>query len=214
MNLPEVELFVMPGCPVCPQMERLFRQLQQEGLLERLEIIDITQNPQRAQQLGIRSAPSYLINGVLFSGMKPRSEIEALMKQNPTEKWRSLLSEELAEGGMEVARQAVLEHEAAREALFDLLEDAQTPLVVRIGLSAILEEMAEQGLLEAYQSRLQRLVRHEDERIALDGLYYLSMLHTPEASETLTHIAENPQHPLHGQARELLQEQAESEPLH
>jgi len=36
----------------------------------------------------------------------------------------------------------------AREALFDLLEDAQTPLVVRIGLSAILEELAEQGQLE------------------------------------------------------------------
>jgi hypothetical protein len=40
------------------------------------------------------------------------------------------------------------------------------------------------------------------------------MLHTPEASETLSRIADDPQHPLHEQARELLQEQAESGSLH
>ena len=214
MNSHEVELFVMPGCPICPQMERLFKQLHEEGKLDRLEVVDITRQPERAQQLGIRSAPSYLINGVLFSGMKQRSEIEQLLQQNEGEKWRSLLSEELTEGGMETARKAVLENEAARQALFDLLEDEETPLVVRIGLSAIIEELAEQGLLEAYQSRLQQLAQHPEQRIALDGLYYLSMLHSPEAIETLSRIAEDDSHPLHEQARELMQEQAASDSLH
>ena len=214
MNQRKIELFVMPGCPICPQMERLFRQLQQEGELDELEIIDITRNPERASQLGIRSAPSYLVNGVLFSGLKQRSEIEQLLGQNESEKWRSLLGEELSEGGMQAAREAVLEHEAAREALFDLLDDPETPLVVRIGLSAIIEELAERGLLEAYQPRLLKLAQHEDERIALDGLYYLSMLHTPEAIQTLSRIAGDDAHPLQQQAKELLQEQAESGSLH
>ncbi len=214
MNERKIELFVMPGCPICPQMERLFRQLEEEGLLDQLEVVDITREPERAQALGIRSAPSYLVNGVLFSGLKQRSEIEQLLGQNEGEKWRSLLGEELSEGGMQAAREAVLEHEAAREALFDLLDDPETPLVVRIGLSAIIEELAERGLLEAYQPRLLKLAQHEDERIALDGLYYLSMLHTPEAMQTLSRIAEDDTHPLQQQAKELLQEQAESGALH
>jgi predicted thioredoxin/glutaredoxin len=214
MSERRIELFVMPGCPICPQMERLFRQLQQEGLLDELEIIDITQHPQRAQELGIRSAPSYLVNGVLFSGLKHRPEIEQLLQQGAGGNWRSLLSEELSEGGMETARKAVLEHEAARDALFDLLEDADTPLVVRIGLSAIIEELAERGLLEAHLPRLLKLAQSDDERIALDGLYYLSMLKAPQAVQTLSKIAESAGHPLQQQARELLQEQAESASLH
>lgn len=214
MNPNRIELFVMPGCPICPQMERLFTQLRDEGLLGELEIIDISQHPDRARELGIRSAPSYLVNGVLFSGLKQRGEIEQLLEQNEAGKWRSLLSEELAEGGMERAREAVLEEEAAREALFDLLEDPETPLVVRIGLSAIIEELAERGLLEEHEPRLLQLAGHEDERIALDGLYYLSMLHTPNATETLTRIAADEEHPLRQQARELIEEQAESSSLH
>ncbi len=214
MNSHEVELFVMPGCPICPQMERLFRQLHEEGKLERLQVIDITKQPDRAQQLGIRSAPSYLINGVLFSGLKQRGEIERLLQQNQGEQWRSLLSEELAEGGMEAARQAVFGNEAARHALFDLLEDEETPLVVRIGLSAIIEDLATEGLLETDQSRLLKLAQHPDQRIALDGLYYLSLLHSPEAIEALSRVADDETHPLHEQARELLQEQAASDRLH
>ncbi len=214
MSQNRIELFVMPGCPICPQMERLFRQMKEEGQLDELDIVDISQHPERAQELGIRSAPSYLVNGVLFSGLKQRGEIEQLLQQNGSGKWRSLLSEELAEGGMERAREAVLEQEAAREALFDLLDDPETPLVVRIGLSAIIEELAERGLLEAHEPRLLQLARHEDERIALDALYYLSMLHTPQATETLSRIAADENHPLRQQARELLEEQAESSSLH
>ncbi len=214
MNQRKIELFVMPGCPICPQMERLFRQLQQEGKLDELEIVDIARNPERASELGIRSAPSYLVNGVLFSGLKRRSEIEQLLGQDEGGKWRSLLVEELSEGGMQTAREAVLEHEAARQALFDLLGDAETSLVVRIGLSAIIEELAERGLLEAYQPRLLQLAQHDDERIALDGLYYLSMLKTPEAIEALSRVAADETHPLRQQAGELLQERDASGSLH
>ena len=214
MTSRRIELFVMPGCPVCPQMERLFEQLKQDGQIDELEVIDITRSPERASALGVRSAPSYLVNGALFSGLKTRKDIEDLLQQSTGGKWRSLLSEELSEGGMEAAREAVLKEQAAREALFDLLEDPETPLVVRIGLSAIIEELAEQGSLEPYLPRLLALLDNPDQRIALDGLYYLSMLQAPEAVQALSQIADDDRHPLQQQARELLQEQADSASLH
>ena len=66
----------MPGCAICPQMERLFEEMHKNGAIDELEVLDVTEHPELAQQHNIRSVPFYLINGVAFSGLKTRQEID------------------------------------------------------------------------------------------------------------------------------------------
>lgn len=204
----------MPGCSVCPQMERLFEELHEQGGIEELEVLDVTRHPELAQKYNIKSVPFYLVNGIAFNGLKTREEIVDLLQQDDSQKWTSLIRAELEDGQLELINNYIQQHAAAREAMMELLADKDTELVVRIGLTAIIESLAEGDLLESLEERFIQLTQHNDERIALDALYYLSLLSSPSSLAALTKIARNGKPGLREDARELLAESMSDRVLH
>ncbi len=210
----EVSLFVMPGCSVCPHMERLFADMHKKGAIEGLQILDVTQHPELADKHNIRSVPFYLINGVAFSGLKSKQEIDRLIQQGVQQNWGELLKQELREGQLEAAEKIVLGNPPARDAMLQLLSETETELVVRIGLTAIIESLASGSLLAPYEAEFIKLAAHKDERIAVDALYYLSLLDSPAALEVLTDIAKSARPGLTEHARELLEESISNQVLH
>lgn len=210
----KISLFVMPGCNMCPQMERLFHDLHQQGAIHELQIVDVTTHPELAEKYHIKSVPFYLINGIAFNGVKTYTEIKKLLQQNDFQKWISLIRGELVDGQLETVERYVKQHEAAGEAMMHLLADKDTELVVRIGLTAIIESMVEGSLLQPYEDKLIQLATHDDERIALDALYYLSLLSTPASLQALSDIAKNGKHSLREDALELLAETLSDRVLH
>lgn len=210
----EISLFVMQGCSICPQMERLFHAMHKNGAISALEVIDVSQNPEVAQQYNIRSVPFYLINGVAFSGLKSQQEILNLLQQDELEKWRELLKQELSGGQLDAAEEAIMQNVPAREAMMALLGSRETELVVRIGLSAIIESLTEGTLLLPYEQEFIHLAGHEDERIAVDALYYLSLLATPRCLQTLIDISKTGRDGLRQHALELLHESSSDQVLH
>ncbi|MCP4076023.1 MAG: hypothetical protein GY744_07555 [Gammaproteobacteria bacterium] len=201
-----IELFVMHSCQVCPQMEKIFHQLHQNGAIDELKIIDIGENPEIAQQLNIRSVPYYLINGFAFHGLKTQNELLKLFKHGQVGKWQEFIKSELSEGQLNEAEKAVIDNPTAREAMMLLLQDIETSLVVRIGLSAIIESVVETGLLNDYESQFIALSSHQDERIAIDAIYYLSLLASRESLLKLKDIAQNGEGNLKQHADEILHE--------
>ena len=201
-----IKLFVMHNCQVCPQMERLFQQMHRNGAIDELDIIDIGENPEIAQKLNIRSVPYYLINDFAFYGLKTQNELLRLLQHGQVEKWQEFIKSELSEGQLNEAEKAVIENPPAREAMMLLLDDTQTTLVVRIGLSAIIESVVETGLLNDYESQFIALSSHQDERIAIDAIYYLSLLASKQSLLKLKDIAENGEEDLKHHAEEVLQD--------
>ncbi len=201
-----IKLFVMHNCQVCPQMERLFQQMHRNGAIDELDIIDIGENPKVAQKLNIRSVPYYLINDFAFYGLKTQNELLRLLQHGEVEKWQEFIKSELSEGQLNEAEKAVIENPPAREAMMLLLDDTQTTLVVRIGLSAIIESVVETGLLNDYESQFIALSSHQDERIAIDAIYYLSLLASKQSLLKLKDIAENGEEDLKHHAEEVLQD--------
>ena len=212
--LNEVSLFVMQGCKVCPQMERLFQNMRKHGAISALDIIDVTENPELAKQHNIRSVPFYLINGVAFTGLKTAHEITQLLEQNQLQKWESLIKQELSDGQLDSVEQAIRNQPEAREAMMALLRDDQTELVVRIGLTAIIESLSEGPLLDSYESTFIEMAEHADERIAVDALYYLSLLNSPASLAALNAIARHGKTELREHARELIEESTSNQILH
>ncbi len=210
----EVSLFVMQGCHVCPQMERLFQDMQKNGAISELAIIDVTEHPELAKQHDIRSVPFYLINGVAFSGLKTAQEITQLLQQNQAQKWERLIKQELSDGQLQSVEDTIRSRKEARDAMMSLLRDDQTELVVRIGLTAIIESLAESSLLDPYESIFIEMAEHADERIAVDALYYLSLLNSPASLAALNAIARHGKIELREHARELIEESTSRQVLH
>jgi hypothetical protein len=212
--LNEISLFVMRGCSLCPQMERLFKNLHENGAISGLNVVDVTDHPELARQHNIRSVPFYLINGVAFSGLKSKTEIDQLLQQNSQQNWVSLIKQELSEGQLDAVEKIIRENHMAREAMMFLLADDKTELVVRIGLTAIIESIAEGQLLAPYETQFITMTKHEDERIAVDALYYLSLLNSPGAMIAVNEIAHSGKQVLREHARELLEETTSKQVLH
>lgn len=210
----EITLFVMPGCNMCPHMEKIFHELHQQGAVNDLQVLDVSQHPELAEQHNIRSVPFYLINGVAFNGLKSRQEIDQLLQLDTTQKWVSLIREELAAGQLDTVENNMQQDADARKAMLQLLADSDTELVVRIGLTAIIESLASGPLLKPYEQQFINMSQHEDERIAVDALYYLSLLSTTSSLQALTDIANNGKHSLQEDARELLAETVSNRVLH
>ena len=210
----KILLFIMPGCSVCPQMERLFEELHERGDIDELEVLDNTIIPDLAGKYNIKTVPFYLINGIAFNGLKTREEVVDLLQQDDSQKWISLIRAELIDGQLELINNYIQKHEAARVAMMELLADTDTELVVRIGLTAIIESLAAGDLLDSLEERFIQMTRHNDERIALDALYYLSLLSSPSSLAALTNVARNGKPGLREDARELLAERMTDRVLH
>lgn len=188
--------------------------MHKNGAIDELKIIDIGESPEIAQQYNIRSVPYYLINGVAFHGLMTQQQIERLLQQNNNEKWQEFIKSELTEGQLDAVEKVVTQNSTARDAMMLLLKDSDTTLVVRIGLSAIIESIAGHGLLEKYESNFIDLISHQDERIAIDAIYHLSLLATDTGVNKLMEVAANKQHKLQSHAVEALQDLASEELKH
>ena len=199
----------MPGCSVCPQMERLFEGMHRGGEISSLQIVDVTEHPNLVKQHGIRSVPFYLINEVAFSGLRTRAEIEALLGQGEAQIWQDKITQQLAAGELDSVEQDIRQHAEARDAMMSLLQNDGTELVVRLGLTAIIEELAQSGVLTGLEQRFIALSDHDDDRIATDALYYLDLLATPLTLQALAQVAMQGRQSLRAEAEELLAEHAE-----
>jgi len=209
-----IELFVMQGCAVCPQMEQVFHQLQQDGAIDGLEIFDLSHHPHLAQQYQIRSVPYYLINGMGFSGLKSQREIVQILELEQQQKMQSWIREQLSDGQLDEVEGVLKNQVEGRAAMLALLENSDTELVVRIGLTAIIESLADSGILNELEDRFIGLADHAEERVAIDALYYLQLLSTPQALQKLTDIMQYGKPVLRQQAEDLLQESVKEQGFH
>ena len=204
----------MKNCQICPQMERLFENMHKNGAINELTIVDIGDKPEVAQQYKIRSVPHYLINDVAFYGLKTEKEIKLLLQQDKAEKIKEFITGELSEGQLESVEKLIQESSEARDVMMLQLNDRETSLVLRIGFSAIIESLAGTGLFNDIENQFIKLASHEDERIAVDGIYYLSLLATDASLSALTVISKNGKGILPSQAIEVLEDLSSDETLH
>jgi|GEM_PF-967313 len=199
-----VTLFVMTGCHVCPTMEHLFRDLLTQGIISRLEVIDLAQHPELAQRNSVRSVPHYLLGDVAFTGLKTPGEIKQLLARSEIGQWASRLSEEFKQGNLYEGEQLIRAHELARSAMLELLQSPQTELVTRIALSAVIESLAPQGLFNDRQDDFIALSKHPQEQIALDALYYLQLIGSDACVARLRQVAQADHSQLAVEARDML----------
>lgn len=181
--LPDALLYIANGCPHCPTVLAGLAELIKSGRIGRLEVVNITVNPERAQTEGVRAVPWLRVGPFELTGLRSPAELaQWAARAQSSEGMAEYLRELLTEGNLASVR-ATLERapEQTATALVLLLGDAEAELQVRLGVSAVLEDLEGSATLTTLVDALGALTRHGDARIRIDAAHTLGLSHAAAA---------------------------------
>ncbi|WP_126453583.1 thioredoxin family protein [Sulfuriflexus mobilis] len=185
MNTPptvQAVLLVASGCAFCPQVHASLEALQQQGRLSALEVIDIAEQPERAQEYGVRSVPWFKLNELEFDGVYTPAELAqwvdiAASPAAVTE----YLDHLLGDGQLNKAEHYLHRHPQHVLTLLPLITDEGRRINVRIGVGAVLEGLSENTDLSTLVEPLGRLTTHAQVSTRVDACHYLSLTRSVDA---------------------------------
>ena len=187
--IPSALLLTAPGCPHCPGMKRVLDELLAEGLIGELETVNIAEQPQRAETLGVRSVPWLKLGEFELEGLHSVGELRSWARHAATPGGLGMFfSEQLKSGRLPKVMSMVRQHPGQLDALLQLAADAETELTVRIGISAVVEDLAGSDTLLEYLPVLETLGTHADPRVRADACHFLALTNSEHALVSLERL--------------------------
>lgn len=187
---PSALLLTAPGCPHCPGMKRVLDELLEEGLISELETVNIAEQPQQAEALGVRSVPWLKLGEFELEGLHSVGELRDWARHaTSAEGLEIFFTEQLVSGRLPKVMAMIRQHPEQLDALLRLAADADTELTVRIGISAVVEDLAGSDTLLDYMPALETLAAHPDARVRADACHFLANTRSERAIPPLENLA-------------------------
>jgi len=189
---PDALLLLTSTCPHCPAVLAGLGDLVKQGILGRLEVVNIGQRPEIAQQYGVRSVPWFRIGELEFEGMHTPAELRQWAERAGTVDGEAEYFHELLKAGQldKVSRHVKRRHRAL-QSLLRLLGDPDTELTARIGVNAVFEGLEGDPMLAETSAPLEALLTHQDAHVRGDAAHLLSHTHRPEARPLLARLLDD-----------------------
>lgn len=179
---PDALLLLTSSCPYCPTVLQGLSELVKGGLIGRLEVVNIGVRPEVAQQLGVRSVPWVRLGPFELEGLQSPAELKQWAERaGKPDGLAEYFRELLKDGQLARVTGYIRRHAVAVGDLIKLLADPDVELTVRIGISAVFEELEGDAALHAAFDNLAPLGLHQDAHIRADAAHLLSLTHRPEA---------------------------------
>ncbi len=190
---PEVTLAITPVCPHCPVMlEVLGREIKKGGIAA-LHIINIGQQTDYAQANNIRSVPWLKIGPFILQGLHSPQEIETWLTRAQSEQgMQEYFTELLSNGELATVTDAIKQSPDSIRLFVPLLSSDETNINVRLGMGAILEDLAGQPILDRLLDKLIDLLQHGNARVRGDATHFLSFIKSSAAVEALQTCLNDP----------------------
>ncbi|GAB4115341.1 MAG: hypothetical protein Fur0026_01060 [Sideroxydans sp.] len=173
---PEALLFITPDCPHCATVKRGLEELERQGLIGSVTVVDATVQPDLAAIHGVRAAPWLQLGPFTLTGTYSAAELRqwAAWAQNG-EGMAHYVAHLLHAGGYAQARAFIHADTRRLQPLLAIVADPSADLVVRLGVSALLESYAGSPALQALLPQLAALSRHADHRVRADVCHLLGL---------------------------------------
>jgi thioredoxin-like negative regulator of GroEL len=175
-SAPAAMLLIAPGCPHCSGNLSALSGLVKEGVIGRLDIVNIAQYPEVAQELGVRSVPWTRIGDFDLIGAQSETELRRWAgRVNDRDGLAEYFRELLGDGRLAEV-QALIDADGERVLAFlPLVEDGDTGVNVRIGIGAVLEDLHGSETAERLVPGLAELITADDSRTRQDACHYLDL---------------------------------------
>lgn len=181
---PDALMLLSTHCAHCPSVLDSLAELVKQGVLARLEVINLELRPDIAQELGVRSVPWVRIGPFELTGERSLAEFRQWAQTSATHQGiREYIETMLAEGEVERVLAMIAKDTGVMARVIELLDFADEKLNVRLGIGVIMEEYEGRSLLQEYIPLLGKLTRHADPRVRGDACHYLALSHSTNARE-------------------------------
>lgn len=188
--IPDAELLIATGCAHCPAVLAGLAELIKAGRIGRLEVINIARHPEIAERRGARGVPWIRIGPFELSGAHSRSELEALVdKAGSPHGLQAYLRDSLESGELDRVIGVCRHSPEMLSPLLALAGDLDTPFAVRIGVGAVLEDLATEDLLSGLTGPISRLAASPHPQVRADAAHFLGLTGSQEARSELQRLA-------------------------
>lgn len=188
--IPDAELLIATGCAHCPAVLAGLAELIKAGRIGRLEVINIARHPEIAERRGARGVPWIRIGPFELSGAHSRSELEELVdKAGSPQGMQAYLRESLESGELDRVIGVCRHSPEMLSPLLALAGDLDTPFAVRIGVGAVLEDLATEDLLSGLTGPISRLAASPHPQVRADAAHFLGLTGSQEARSELERLA-------------------------
>jgi thioredoxin-like negative regulator of GroEL len=181
-SAPDAKLLIAPGCAHCPAVLQHLSTLLKENLIGKLEVINIHQHPEIAQQLNVRSVPWLQLGEFTLNGAYSLSELRDYASFTGSESGISqYIEKQLAEGQLSALIEEIKHHPHWLKSVLQLLMDDDTSMQVRLGLDSLIESLAGSEILFDLANELGQLSKEVHISRLADIIHYLGLTHNPGA---------------------------------
>lgn len=189
---PDALLLIASRCPHCQAVLETLTRLVKEGHLGRLTVINVSAAPQAPEALGLRSVPWTRIGSFELSGALSASELmEWVQAAGVGGGWGSYFTHLIEAGRLDTLVQRIQETPRTLTDLLDLFADPETPFAVRIGVSAVMEALAEGPILRRAVPQILTLTLDERPQVRADACYFLGLAGDPVAAPAVGRLLED-----------------------
>jgi hypothetical protein len=187
--VPDAEVIIATGCTHCPVVLAGLAELIKAGQIGRLEVINIAQHPELAEERGVRGVPWIRIGPFELSGAHSQSELSDLAARAGSEAgMMDYLRESLEGGELDLIIRACRRNPEMLSPLLGLAGDLETPFAVRIGVGAVLEDLATDGLLSDLVDDISRLAASPHSQTRADAAHFLGLTGNEKARPSLEQL--------------------------
>jgi hypothetical protein len=178
MAAPEVLMVLGTRCPHCPSVLGSLSDLVKQGVIAKLEVINLEQRPELAKQLGVRSVPWVKIGQFELTGLHSKAEYQSWAERAGSKQGMTKYIEQLLNAGeVQQVIGMIKKNAGIMHALTGLVKDADAKINARLGVGVIMEEFEGKQQLKALVPELGELTKHHDARVRGDACHYLSLTH-------------------------------------
>ncbi|MCB1773167.1 MAG: HEAT repeat domain-containing protein [Gammaproteobacteria bacterium] len=189
----DAELLIAPGCPHCPAVLSALADMVKQGLIGRLQVVNIAQRPDAASERGVRGVPWIRIGPFELTGAHGGAELrDWAARATDPQAHREFLVRQLESGELDGVIAACRRAPELLPALVGMAADLDTPFAVRIGIGAVIEDLAGDARLLGVADALLALSRNEMAPVRADAAHYLGQLGSEAAGARLREMAHDP----------------------
>lgn len=204
---PDALLLLAPDCPHCPAMLESLGELLKQGVIGRLEAVNVATHPERAEKMGVRGVPWLRLGEFELHGLHSLDELRRWAGLSGTARGLAeYYAELLKQGQLARVLDAIRRRPQQLPALLQLAADPDTELTVRIGISAVMEDLQATDALRRHLDALIELSRHPDPRVRSDASHFLALTRSADARAALEALTHDPERAVREVAGEALEE--------
>ena len=148
-----------------------------DGVIARLEAINLAVNPEAAQEFGVRSVPWLRIGQFELEGALTPGELRRWADaHDSTAGVKDYFFQMLKSGRRDKVERLIRSKPEFSAVFAELMRDPETSMAVRLGIAAVLEELRGTSLTDALVAPLGELTHHEDALTRADACHFLTLI--------------------------------------